>query len=187
MNQVLEAIAQRRSIRKYKPQTPEEDQISVVVDAAFQAPSAKNRQSWHISVVKNKQILDEMSSLIRPAVEFEINGSLPAGWHLFHHAPVVMCLAVDNSNDWARTDVGIMAQNITLAAQSIGLGTCMIGFVRRVFDQAATGKELVPEARAILDKIGVPCDYDLSLCVCLGIADEKPDARPRSRNLTIVE
>ena len=63
----LEAIAQRRSIRKFKDTDISEETIETILDAAIQAPSGKNRQPWSFVVVRKKD-RDEMIRIMRESI-----------------------------------------------------------------------------------------------------------------------
>lgn len=54
MNSVIECILKRRSIRKYEKQQVEEEKLNQILECAKYAPSGKNRQTWHFTVVQNK-------------------------------------------------------------------------------------------------------------------------------------
>ena len=61
MNETLEVIANRRSIRKYKPEQITDKELQQIMEAAILAPSARNQQKWHFTVVQKREIIDEMA------------------------------------------------------------------------------------------------------------------------------
>lgn len=58
----MEAVFNRRSIRKYSKRTIDEKIINQLLDAGFCAPSAGNQQPWHFIIVYERRILDEITS-----------------------------------------------------------------------------------------------------------------------------
>ena len=58
-NEVLKAIADRRSIRAYTDRPVNDEELGALISAATQAPSAVNRQPYHFTFVRDKAVLDE--------------------------------------------------------------------------------------------------------------------------------
>ena len=63
MNNVLNNIKTRRSIKKYKSNMIPENIIDYILEAGTYAPSGMNRQSSIIIAIKNKDIRDKLSKL----------------------------------------------------------------------------------------------------------------------------
>ena len=59
----MDAIFQRRSIRKYKNTPVEKEKIELLLRAAMQAPSAGNQQPWEFIIVENKETLKKLSNV----------------------------------------------------------------------------------------------------------------------------
>lgn len=126
MNETLNSLMQRRSIRAFKPEQIKDEDLQQIVDAALHAPTAMNRQPWHFTVVQNRQVIDKV-------VEIQKNAFLHSGdpelvekgkdteSHNFYHAPTVIFLSGTDSNASANA-----AQNICLASYALGLGSCYI-------------------------------------------------------------
>lgn len=133
--EVMEAIRTRRSIRAYKPDAVPEEALTTVLEAARLAPSAANRQNWKFVAVRDPKL--------RPAMMEACRGQKFVG-----EAPVtIVCCATDPNWKWAAVDVAIATDHMTLAAWSLGLGTCWIG----AFDEARV-KEVIgaPEAARVI-------------------------------------
>jgi len=120
---VFEAIKNRRSIRSYKTDPIDDKIIKTLLEAMRLAPSGKNLQPWKFIVVKDPKIKDELVPACR-------NQTFIA------KAPciIVACAFEKQSYDkmgsymssWA-VDVAIAIDHLTLAAASLGIGTCWIG------------------------------------------------------------
>ena len=83
-NPVLNAIADRRSIRSYKDEKVTREQIDILLKAALEAPSAKNAQPWHFYVVQNRSIFAEINKEVEKIPE-----GIPG---IFFTAPVPLFL-----------------------------------------------------------------------------------------------
>ncbi|MBQ9988285.1 MAG: nitroreductase family protein [Clostridia bacterium] len=130
-NQVLQAIYERRSVRKYTAEPVSQQQIETVINAALWAPSASNRQPWHLTVFTDPAMIADIEKDGKAYMAQSDNertaarGKDPAV-RIFHNAPCVVLFS-HNGTSWAKPDCSIAAQNLALAAHSIGLGTCYIG------------------------------------------------------------
>jgi nitroreductase len=155
---VFEAINKRRSIRKYKNTTIEEDKLDKILEAARISPSAANRQEWKFIVVKNQDIRNK---LVEAA-----NGQKFVG-----EAPVTIVACSTESErimpcgQHAYTvDLSIAVSFMILEATELGLGTCWLG----AYDEEAVKK--------ILD---IPKEIRVPAMFTLGYAEENPGPRPR--------
>lgn len=172
MNQVLDIIAARRSHRAYKPDQLTEEQLQILLKAGMDSPSAVNRQPWHFTVVQNQELLKE----INQAVWEETMKQNPENrsprfsdphFDVFYHAPTVIFISADKENYWHHMDSGIACQNICLAAESIGLGTVILGMPRAAFQN-----EKADQFRKALH---FPQTHDFTIAIAVGTpADDKP-------------
>lgn len=168
---VIQAIRERRSIRKFKPDPVSDDLVNVVLDAGRWAPSWANTQCWRFVVVRDQNIKEELA-------ETKGRGN-PAG-EAIRTVPVtiVVCAELKKSGfykgeaptdkgDWFMFDCALAAQNMMLAAHSLGLGTVPVG----LFDAAKAAEVL-----------GVPAGMAVVLMLPLGYPAETPVA-PRRKEL----
>jgi len=165
MNDVLKTIADRNSCRNFSPEPITEAQVSALVDAALAAPSAMNRQPWHIIAITNKPLIDEMD---RYAMEGIKTGNPDAyqrmmdrGGTIFYNAPCLLVIAKDDT-DYATLDAGIVSQNIALAAHSLGLGSVICGMARMPLNGE--------KGEAFKKRINFPEGYTFGMAVCVGTA-----------------
>lgn len=181
MSDVLEVIKQRRSIRAFKNEQISDEQLQTILQAALLAPSAMNQQKWHFSVVQDQGLLAEMVAIIKDSImksdnEFLKSRASNPNYHSFHHAPTVIMISGDEKAPWIDIDCAMAALNIALAAEALGLGSCIIGSAGPVFvsEQAARFKE----------KLGMPEGYKHVIAVSLGYkAGDNPAAPDRNRNV----
>ena len=164
---LFEAIRQRRSVRRYRPDPVRREDILSILDAANRAPSAMNRRQWEFIIVTGKKIGEMGESFRRIIEEYTKNWetSRMKGSPLsredfirfaatYGGAPVVIVVLTDTAQteDFRRANLesaSAAMENLLLAATALGLGTCwMTGplqdelSLRRILE-IPTGKEIV--------------------------------------------
>lgn len=133
-NEVLSAIAARRSCRAYQPEQIKPDELQAVLDAGTWAPTGMNRQSPVIVVVQDKATRDLLSR-----INARIMGS---NGDPFYGAPTVLVVLVDRSVPTHVEDGTLVLGDMLLAASSIGLGSCWIHRAKETFE-TEEGKDLL--------------------------------------------
>jgi len=141
MNTVIEAIKTRRSVRSYQSKPIPRDIVKVIIDAGNEAPSAMNSQPWRFVVIEDagvkkkllraalpnaKKILDlvkESDPVRYEAITKRLN-ELPDP--VYYSAPVI--IFVIGSGRYAHHSCPLACENMMLAAHSIGIGSCWVGF-----------------------------------------------------------
>jgi len=131
MNETLKTIAGRYSCRDFCDTPLEKEQIDALVEAALASPSAMNRQPWHIIVVTDKKLIDEldlegMDILAAAEDKSGYERIMARGGKIFYNAPCMMVVASDGTH-YSAMDCGILSQNVSLAAHSLGLGSVICG------------------------------------------------------------
>ena len=168
-NQVVKTIMERRSIRKYKPQAVERDKMDLILKCGINAPNGQNKQSWEVRVVDNPELLNAMKEAMAKGHP-NLSPEMVRG--CFRGAPTMVFIARDLAYDFSAYDCGLLAENMVLAAWSMGIGSICLGSpVRFLTDNA--------ECQPLLEKLGFSEGYELSLCVGFGYPDESPAAKPR--------
>ena len=126
MSEVLDVIAKRSSIRAYTDEKLTAEEIKALLTAGLQAPTARNAQEIHISVLDGSNpILGELEEAKQQILNSPTN--------FYYNAPTVLILSAEAANGWREIDAGITVENIALAAQSLGLGNVIIGAIKGVF------------------------------------------------------
>ncbi|MAX82259.1 MAG: nitroreductase [Crocinitomicaceae bacterium] len=180
-NATIETILTRRSIRKYTEQQVTNDQLDTIMKCAIYSPSALNKQSWEIRVVKNPKLLEEINNRYlavaraQLASGVELKGSAARaanpGFSVFHGAPTLIVLAQDTANSYSSVDMGILTENILLSAKALGLGTCPIGSLVPTFRD--------PSNVDLLEPLHFSDGYRVGLTIALGYPAEDPQPKER--------
>jgi nitroreductase len=187
MNETLKNIAERFSCRDYLDQAPSDEDLNLIAQAGIQAPSGMNRQGWQVVVVKNKELISEMESegmktLASMPDQMMYQRIMSRGGKLFYNAPCMIILAIKEGYPKGAelVDCGILAQNIVLAATSLGINTVHCGFAQMSFagEKAAYFKE----------KLRFPEGYECGMAILLGYA-RTADAphEPNQGKITVIE
>lgn len=171
-NQVIAAIMSRRSIRHYKPEPVPRELMNRIVECGINAPSGMNRQPWEIRVVDNSAMLDTISKLQLQMLDSTRRAQMesqPGFRNIFRNAPTVAFIACPA--DGGQLDCGMLCQNMMIAAQSLGIGSCCLGGPIRFLK--------TDEARFFVEQLGFSPEYQLLLAIGFGYPDEAPEAKPR--------
>ena len=134
MNETLKCIAERYSCRDFDGTPLTDAQVQALVEAALAAPSAMNRQPWHVIMITDKALIDEfdaagMEVLAAQEDKSGYNRIMSRGGKIYYNAPCMVMVASDGS-EFGPMDCGILSENVSLAAHSLGLGSVICGMAR---------------------------------------------------------
>ena len=170
MNPVLSSIMARRSIRKYLDKPVEHEKLEMMVCAGINAPSGMNRQPWIIRVVEDQQLIADVTEVYKRYNPEQVKRDKDFK-NMFRNAPNLICVCTP-AEGGGELDAGLLGENMMLAAQAMGLGTCCLGGPVRFLNTNA-------DAKFFLDRLNIPEDYKLNYILAIGYPDEQPDAKPR--------
>ena len=166
MNEVLNCIKTRRSIKKYKSDAVPTELIEKIIEAGTYAPSGMNKQSAIIVAIENKEVRDNLSK-----INAEIMGTTNDP---FYNAPVLLVVLAKKDFFTHVYDGSVVIENMLLAAHSLGLGACWIHRAKETFE-TEYGKNL-------LKSLGIEEEYEgIGNCV-IGYPDMEPIEKPRKEN-----
>ena len=166
MNEIIKAMEERRSIRKFKTEMPTKEDIEQIIEAGLYAASARGSQSAIIVAVTNKELRDKIS----------VDNCKIGGWDKsfdpFYGAPVILIVLADKN--WANRvyDGSLVMGNLMLAAHSLGLGSIWIHRAREEFE--------MPEYQKLLKNLGIEGEWEgIGHCAIGYIDGEVPQAAKR--------
>lgn len=145
MNEIIKAMEERRSVRKFKPDMPEKAAIEQIIEAGLFAANGKGKQSTIVVAVTNKQLRDKISEDNR-----EIGG-WQEGFDPFYGAPVILIVLADKNWPTAVYDGSLVMGNLMLAAHSLGLGSIWIHRAKEEFE--------TDEYKQLLSDLGVEGEW----------------------------
>jgi nitroreductase len=155
MNEVIKNIKTRRAVRSYDPRPIPRDLLKSILDAANEAPSAMNSQPWRFVVVEEKESKRKLLQAALPQakkITEMVKDADPERYEMikkryaelpdpvYYSAPTI--IFVIGSGRYAAHSCPLACENMMLAAHSLGLGSCWVGFGSMVTEDA--------EARRIL-------------------------------------
>ena len=170
VNPVLSNIMARRSIRKYLDKPVEHEKLEVIVKCGINAPSGMNAQPWVVRVVEDQKLIADVTEIYKQANAQQVARDKDFK-NMFRNAPNLICVCTP-AKGGGELDAGLLGENMMLAAQSMGLGTCCLGGpVRFLLSNE--------KCKFFLDRLDIPADYKLNYILAIGYPDEQPDAKPR--------
>lgn len=150
MEDFLEIIKNRRSVRRYKEALPKDDLIEKILQAASWAPSGLNNQPWRFLLLKDKKKKEAIAKFTKYA-------------DIIKGAPLVILIFMDTAESYNRDKdlmaIGAFIQNILLAAFSLGLATCWLG-------------EILNKKEEVCRFLGIDEKLELMAAVTVGLSDE---------------
>jgi nitroreductase len=175
MNEVLKTIAGRRSIRQYKDEQIKDTELKAILEAGLQAPSGHDSQPWHFTVIQKRELIDEISAgskteMQKAPVDWIAKLGAAEKYNIFYNAPTVIILAAKKDALSPLADVCAALQNMLIAAESLAIGSCWMGFAKFYFS--------TPQRYA---KIGIPDGYEVVYALTLGYKPKGWKATQRMR------
>lgn len=149
----MKTIFKRRSIRKFKNEPLQEEEISLLLKAAMAAPTANNLREWHFVVIDKRELLDQLSEA-HPYAKMLKTAT----------AAIAVCgdLSIQTTPGYIVVDCAAATQNILLAATSLNIGSVWLGIYPRE-----------QRMKAIGNLLGLPEHILPVSLVALGYPDEK--------------
>jgi nitroreductase len=196
MNQIIKNIKQRRSIRRYLDKKIPKKIIDEIIEAGRYAPSSHNSQPWRFIIVSKKSKIKELSNkvkawytflsrwefLIRIFVKIQkINASakrkLLSDKDMFFYDAPILILICSKPKRFYRQDCSCAAQNMMLAARSLGIGSCWIGFADVAFNYNPR----------LSMSVGVPKDHKVVASLVFGYPEKFPSStHPRKKEADVI-
>lgn len=182
MNEVLKCIKERRTTRKFKQEQIKEEDLTAIIDAGLYAPSGMNMQSWHFTVIQNRDLIDEMNLEIKESFKQSDDEAMKkAGFNEnyipTYDAPTVILVSGLNDNLFTEVDCAAATQNMLLGAHSLKIASCWCAAPSMVFQG-----EKKEEFRT---RLNIPDNYTPSHAVLLGYSDNTPTKASKRQEHTV--
>ena len=169
MNEIIQAIETRRSIRSFKPDMPRKEDLEQIIEAGLYAANGMGRQAAIVVAVTNKELRDKLSAANR-----EIGG-FPEGKDPFYGAPAILIVLAEKGWRNGVYDGSLVMGNLMLAAHALGLGSIWIHRAKEEFER--------PEYQQLLKDLGVEGEWEgIGHCAVGYIDGEVPQPAPRKAN-----
>jgi nitroreductase len=182
MNETLNVIKSRRSTRQFVSEQLKDEELKEIIDAGIYAPSATNKQPWHFTVIQNRDILNRLNDDFKELAKKSDNDYVKRvgeneRFHVFYNAPTVVLVCGDKTNFSADVDCAVATENMLIAAESLGIGTCWIGFIAYLLN-SEKGIEYLKE-------LGIPEGYRQIHAVAVGYKSTNRATAPARKENTV--
>ena len=198
-NDFIDKLKDRRSIRKFEDKPIDKNILEEIIQAGKYAPSADNKQPWRFIVIQNNDAIQDISKSIkkeikkilkkrhllkfffpqlkkRETIGLLYGAAMAPKDVIFHNAPALI-LIVTKKGLFNNESCACCAQNMMLAADSIGIGSCWIGFAN-----------FLERNKNKTNEIGIPEDYHIAAAIVFGHPIKKPkNARPRKPMANVIK
>lgn len=173
MNETLKTISQRYSCRDYQDKMLTDEELSVILNAGIQAPSAMNRQLCEVFAITDKKIIDELANAIIQ-VSIERGDEKPIDHHFTYHAPILVIVSGPEYDSRRKEDGSCMLENMFIAATSLQIGSCWINQLRDTQD--------IDIVRNFLTRLGIPVNHKVVGCAALGYPNQQSVPKEKNSN-----
>jgi nitroreductase len=172
-NPVIENIMARRSVRHYTDQAVPREVLQQIAECGVNAPNAMNHQKWEVRIIDNEEYFVGLTNVMKGKSPFPVGDDDPKFRNVLRNATAAIAVACpDDETGMSLINVGLLCENVCLAAKSLGLGSVVMAGPVMMMNN-------IPEARPFLDKLNFSEGYKLRIIVGLGYPDEDPEAKPR--------
>ena len=166
MNEIINAMKERRSIRKFKPEMPAKADLDQIIEAGLYAANGRGLQGAIIIAVTDKAARDKLSDTNRKI------GGWDEGFDPFYGAPAVLIVLGNKDISTGIYDGSLVMGNLMLAAHSLGLGSIWIHRAKEEFE--------MPEYKKLLDDLGIKGNWEGIGHCAIGYTDgDAPKAAER--------
>jgi nitroreductase len=185
MNEAMNTILNRRSIRVYKREQILDEELELILTAGKYAPSGMNWQSWHFTVIQNPELINKLNEylkafLLKSGNKEMIEQVKSKSFNIFYFAPTVIIVSGNKNAMTPQTDCALAFENMFLAAESIGIGSCWIHPVSIALTSTVEGRVLTKELK-------IPEGYIIHGAAVFGYKTElNPPALPRRKDTVTI-
>jgi len=168
---IMDAIRERRSVRSYSPQRLEQGTVRTLLDAAVWAPTAVHEEPWAFVIVQERVVLKSLSDRAKKIFTAEAQNTYPEqarhlldilaqpDFNIFYNATTLIVICGKPKGPFVVADCWLAAENLMLAACSMGLATCVIGFAVPALN--------TPEIKS---ELGIPAECSAIAPIIVGVA-----------------
>jgi nitroreductase len=182
-NSTITTLINSSTTRAFSNQKINAKTVELIIKCGIKAPNAGNRQHWHFSVVQNRKIIAKLNTEAIAALQeaaTEGSSGVPQAKQLFSRAPVLIVISTTVNRPYALFDAALACENMSIAAQSLGLGTHIITTPLAVFNG--------PKAAKFRRMLRIPDNKKPVAVLVFGVPDYSPDAlsQATSRNNNVI-
>jgi len=176
--EIMDAIYKRRSVRSYSPQRLDAQTIRTLLEAAVWAPTAVHEEPWAFVIVQELAVLKRLSDRAKKIFAADAQNTHPEQarhlldilaqpeFNIFYNASTLIVICGRPKGPFVVADCWLAAENLILAAFSMGLGSCVIGFAVPALN--------TPEIKS---ELAIPADCTAIAPIIVGVpSGESPES-----------
>lgn len=171
MNETLQTIMTRRSIRKFTDCPIEEEKLEQILRAAIHAPSGMGKDTWQFTVVTNREKIKKLADTIAEVLNRE-------GYNMYQPQALIIPSNLEES-PWGKEDNACALENIFLSAHALGIGSVWLNQLQGICHE--------PKIRELLTSFGIPENHVVYGLAALGYAAEEAKEKVRHGNVVWVK
>ncbi|AGF56089.1 nitroreductase [Clostridium saccharoperbutylacetonicum] len=170
--EILECINSKRSIRAYTDEIIPEEVLNNLIELGTKSSTGSGLEPWGFVIIQDKNEINSLSERTKqylldnfekyPYLHQYENWLKNPQYSIFNHASTLLIIYGNVESHWHVYDCSLVAGNIMLAAHSIGIGTCWIGFAEHTLN-----------TKEFKEKYGVPEQYELVCPMSIGYMKTK--------------
>ena len=172
MNETMKAVLERRSTRHYTDEPVSKEDLEQILEAGLWAPTARNEQEIKIAVMSDPA----ERQAFREA--FAAKDGRPRFANFDYGCPVFLFLYGDKDFPYTEMDSGIVVENMAIAAESLGLGTVIIGCIRDFMRSEA--------AQSWRERIGMTEQDLFTVGLCIGHIEKPTQKQVRKEGRIVI-
>ncbi|MCQ2508306.1 MAG: AMP-binding protein [Dorea sp.] len=157
-NPVMDAILTRQSIREFSEEVIPKPILEELLKCAIQAPSANNMQTWRFVVLQDQGKIARLKETIQDVIANREGKKIK--FYGFNNPNVVVLITNDRRNENGAIDCALAAENLMLAAHSLGIGSVWNNALKNI-----CGEEKI---RTLLGDFGINKKHDVCATILLG-------------------
>ncbi|MGI6498733.1 MAG: nitroreductase family protein [Oscillospiraceae bacterium] len=179
MNQIIDCISSKRSVRKFTGKQIPYDTVETLLTLGTMASTGSNLQPWGFVVIQDKEEIEALAQAVKSYLLAHLNeyphfvpyetALKNDNYHVLNHATTLILTYGNSDSHWYVYDCSLATGNIMLAAHGMGIGTCWIGYCETYCN--------TPEFKA---KYNVPESFQLVSTLSCGYEGE-PLAPPKRK------
>ena len=176
MSETLNSIAKRSSTRGYTTEKLTKEELDILLTAGLQSPTGTNKQEIFFSVINGDDpIIEELEQ-----EKMRLRNANRGEHNAFYEAPTIIVLSAEDDFRWSAVDAGIAVQSMALAAESLGLGSLIVG---SVYDAMRADKR-----DYFKEKMKIPAEKDFQIALAVGhkATEKEPHTYDAAKQVAIV-
>jgi nitroreductase len=183
-NEVIKNIKERRSIRNYTEKQIPDNDLNTIIEAGIYAPNGGGdiENDIYFTIVQNKNVLNKLNSLAKEAAkQTDMEWLKELGnnkdFNCLYNAPTLIIISYKENSPCGIYDCSAVTQNMLLAAESLGLGSCWLYFPLQAFEKDRNGE--------LLKELKIPQKYKPITSMIIGYKENNETNIPKRKTENI--